>query len=540
MELRHQIGVLRSWAWLLIASILLAAGAAYLVSSGLPKVYEGKVTLIVGQSTQSSNPDLNQLLASQRLSQTYADLAITGPLLEQVIAKNGLTVSPDEFKKRVVADAPRDSTLVHLTVQDGDPARAAALANSLAAEMIAASPAIAGRNSQVQQFIDADLAATQAQIEQTQAEIQRLTNLPSRSASDEQLLQALQGRIVTQRQTYATMLGFSSNSGANLLTVVDPASTPIEPAAPRILLNTLIAGLVGLLIALGLAFLFDYLDDTVKSTEDVEAVAGLPTLGTITKMRGAKGRSEIYRLATLLYPRAPVAEAYRSLRTNVEFAAVDAPVRTLLVTSAIPGEGKTTTAANLAVVFAQAGRRTLLLDADFRKPGVHRIFDLSNAHGLSDLLRSDDASLEEVAQTTEQDNLRVLATGPLPPNPAELLASQRMRTILDRLAGSAELVIIDSPPLQAVTDAAILASITDGTIFVVDAGRTRRGAVRNAREALAKAEARVLGVVLNRMSEKSSGGYYYYDYSEPYGAGAKGQDGSKRGTKPAQVGGEGR
>ena len=275
----------------------------------------------------------------------------------------------DDFRERVSADAPRDSILVNLTVEDGDPARAATLANSLADEMIAASPAIAGRDSQVQQFIDADLAAMQTQIEETQAEIQRLTNLSSRSASDEQRLQALQGRIVTLRQTYATMLGFSSNSGANLLTVVDPASPPAEPASPRVLLNTLLAAIVGLLLALGVAFVLEHLDDTVKSPDDVEATTGLPTLGTITKMRGGKDRSEIYRLATLLSHLGPVAEAYRSLRTSIEFAAVDTPVRTLLVTSAIPGEGKTTTAANVAVVFAQAGRRTILLDADFRKPG---------------------------------------------------------------------------------------------------------------------------------------------------------------------------
>jgi capsular exopolysaccharide synthesis family protein len=537
MESGHLLRVVRAWVWLFVAAALLAGAAAYLVSAALPKVYEGKATLIVGQSTQAANPDLNQLLASQRLSQTYADLATTGPLLEQVIAKNGLGVTPDEFRKRIVATAPRDSTLVHLIVQDGDPARAAALANSLAAEMIAASPAIAGRDSQVQRFIDSDLAANQAQIEETQAEIQRLTSLPSRSAADEQLLQALQGRIVILRQTYATMLGFSSNSGTNLLTVVDPAAPPQQPASPRVLLNTILGALLGLLAAVGVAFLRDHLDDSVKTSDDVEAVAGLPTLGTITKMRGAGGRSEIYQLATLLYPRGPVAEAYRTLRTNVEFAAVDAPVRTLLVTSAIPGEGKTTTAANLAVVFAQTGRRTLLIDADFRKPGVHRIFDLPNDRGLSNLLRSDATSLDDVAQATEQENLRVVVTGPLPPNPAELLASQRMRTILDRLAGAADLVIIDSPPVQAVTDAAILASIVDGTLFVVDAGRTPRGAVRKGREALAKAEARVLGVALNRLSEKSSGGYYYYDY---YGtSGAEAREETPRPTA-ARAGGEGR
>ena len=516
MELRRQISVLRSWFWLLVLSAILAGAAAYLVSINLPKVYEGRVTLIVGQSTQATNPDLNQLLASQRLSQTYAELATTSPLVQKVIDKNSLAVSVDDFKKRISADAPRDSILIHLTVEDGDPARAAALANSLAAEMIAASPAIAGRDSEVQKFIDEDLASIQVQIEDTQNEIQPLTALSSRSATEEQRLQALQGRLVTLRQTYATMLTFSTNGGANLLTVVDPASPPSQPASPRVLLNTIIAAILGLLVALGIVFLVEHLDDTLKSSEDVEEATGLPTLGMIAKMRGGKERAEMYRLATLLAHLGPVAEAYRSLRTSIDFAGVDAPVRTMLVTSAIPSEGKTTTAANLGVVFAQSGRRTIVLDADFRKPGIHRIFDLPNDRGLSDLLRSDVTSLEEVTQTTEQENLFVITTGPLPPNPAELLGSHRMRTILSRISGSASLVIIDSPPLQAVTDAVLLSSFTDGTLLVVDAGRTHRGAVRHGREALAQAGSRVLGVALNRLKARS-GGRYQYDYYGSYG-----------------------
>jgi tyrosine-protein kinase len=535
MELRRQLSILRSWVWLIVACVVLAAGAAFLVSSNLPKVFAGEVSLIVGQSTQSTNPDLNQLLASQRLSQTYAELATTRPLLQEVITKNGLGVTVDEFRKRVTADAPRDSILVHLTVEDGDPVRAAALANSLAAEMIAASPAIAGRDSQLQQFIDADIAAIQTQIADTQAQIQALTSQQSRSSSDEQRLQALQGRLVTLRQTFATMLGFSSNSGANLLTVVDPASPPVEPAAPRILLNTILAAIIGLLVAIGLAFLIDHLDDTVRTPDDVVAATGLPTLGTIIKMGGGKDRSEIYRLTTLLYHTGPVAEAYRSLRTSLEFAAVDAPVRTLLVTSAIPSEGKTTTAANIAVVFAQAGRRTILLDADFRKPGAHRMFDLPNARGLSDLLRTDATSVDLVAQETEQERLRVVTTGPLPPNPAELLGSLRMRTILDRLASAADLVVVDSPPLQAVTDAVLLASITDSTLLVVDAGRTHRNAITRAREALAQAGARVLGVTLNRVPEGSSG-RHQYDYYGAYGADHGRAPGGTRIATPADKG----
>ncbi|MHB8398585.1 MAG: tyrosine-protein kinase domain-containing protein [Candidatus Limnocylindrales bacterium] len=523
MELRHQLAVLRSWFWLLVASALLAGGAAYLVSSALPKVYEGNVTLIVGQSLQAANPDINSLLASQRLSQTYASLATTTPLLQQVIDKEHLGITPTDFIKRVTATAATDSTLVHITVQDGDPVRAAALANDLAAALIAASPAIAGRDTQVQHFIDADLLATQQQITDISTEVQRLSNLPTRSAADDQQLQTLQAQLVTLRQTYATMLGFSSNNGANLVTVVDPASPPLQPSSPRVLLTTILTALVGLLLAIGFVYLLDYLDDSLKTSDDVEAVLGLPTLGTIVKMRSDKGRSEIYRLATILYPRSSVAEAYRTLRSNIEFASVDAPVKVLLVTSSIPSEGKTTTAANLAVAMAQTGRSTILVDADLRKPGVHRIFDVPNVRGLTTLLRSDEATIDDVALETEQEGIRVITTGPLPPNPAELMGSQRMQLILNRLSAVADLVIVDSPPLQAVTDAALLAAVCDGTLLIVDAGRTRRGVARNGREALAKAGARVIGVALNRLPERAVSDYYAY-----YGAyGVDAKDGAR-------------
>ncbi|MGH2511384.1 MAG: polysaccharide biosynthesis tyrosine autokinase, partial [Candidatus Limnocylindrales bacterium] len=443
----------------------------------------------------------------------------------------GLNEQADILRKNVAVAADANSTLITITATDGDPQRAATIANTLAGALIAESPAIAGRDASVQSFIDADLNDTQQQITDAQAELQRLRSLPNPSTDEQNQVQTLQSQLVSLRQVYTTLLGSSSNSGANLLTVVDPAIPAIEPSSPRVLLNTILAALVGLLISVGIAFLLEYLDDTVKSSADVEGLVGVPTLGAIIRMKGGPDRSEIYHLAALLYPRSPAAEAYRTLRTNVEFAAVDAPVRTLLVTSSIPGEGKTTTAANLAVVFAQTGRRTLLVDADLRKPGVHRMFDLPNAQGLTSLLRSDEVNLVGAAQATEQENLAVLTTGPLPPNPAELLGSQRMKVVLDRLAAAVELVVIDSPPLRAVTDAAILASITDGTVFVIDAGHTRRGAAVSGREALAKVGARVLGVALNRLSEKASGDYYYYDYQAGYGPDdgqAKGRDGKNR------------
>ena len=532
MDARRSLNVLRRWTWLLVASVLLAGGAAFLVSTALPKMYEARVTLIVGQSLQATSPDYNQLLASQRLSQTYADLVATQALLARVIEREGLATTTDELRELVSADAPRDSTLVTITVADPDPVRVAAIANTLAEELIAASPAINGRNSDVQRFVDDDLAAVQGQIQETQLETERLIGLVARTAAQEDRLQALQGRQVTLRQTYATLLEYSSTSGTNLLTVVDPATPPMDPSSPRILLNTLLAALVGLMLAIAAAFMIEYLDDTLKSPDDVEAITGLPTLGAIIRMKGDEGRSPIHRLATVLYPRSPAAEAYRTLRTNIEFASVDKPTRVILVTSSIPGEGKTTTAANLAAVFAQAGHATLLVDVDLRKPSVHRLFGLQNTQGLTNLLRTDEVRVADVVQATDQEHLSVITTGLLPPNPSELIRSARMRVILARLAASADFVIVDSPPLQAVTDAAILSSLVDGTVLVVDAGRTRSGAVRNGREALTKVGARVLGVTLNRLSESMSGDYYYYDYFEGYGPDADGRK-ARRGKQPA-------
>jgi non-specific protein-tyrosine kinase len=219
-------------------------------------------------------------------------------------------------------------------------------------------------------------------------------------------------------------------------------------------------------------------------------------------MKGDAERSEIYRLVTLVYPRSAAAEAYRTLRTNVDFTAVDEPVRTLLVTSAVPSEGKTVTAANLAIAFALAGRSVLLVDADLRRPSIHTIFNLPNAQGLTTLLYSDQADVDLIAHSNLHVRLRVLTSGPLSPNPAELAGSERMRRVFERMKATADIVIVDSSPLQAVTDSAILSSYLDGTLLVIDSNRTRRATIRQAREALAKANARVIGVVLNRLANR--------------------------------------
>ena len=225
----------------------------------------------------------------------------------------------------------------------------------------------------------------------------------------------------------------------------------------------------------------------------------------------------------------------------MDFANVDDPIQAILVTSAVPKEGKTTTAANLAVAIAQTGSNTILLDADLRRPGVHQMFDLPNDKGgLTSVLRPDGATVERVAQSTEQPNLRVITAGALPPNPVEVLASRRMARLVEVLKEQVDVVVIDSPPLHALSDAAILSTLVDGTVMVVSAGRTRRNAVRGATRALAARGGRTLGVVLNRMSQRDEHDDYAYEhdyYAYQYGwkeaaAAAAADERTTRGSAP--------
>lgn len=522
MDLRRQLVIVRHWVWLLVAATLLAGAASYLVSSSLPKVYEGRTTLIVGQSLSAADPNYNQILASQRLSQTYAQFATTTPILERVIEELNLRTTPQELRREVSTQVPRDSTLVTVVVSHGDPATAAAIANTLADQLIAASPAVEGRPGDVDQFVEQQLAATQRQIGSVQGELDSLLAMAVRTPEQEHQVEVLQSRLTTARQTYAQLLAFSPGSGANLLSIVDPAAVATEPSSPRVLLNTLLATVLGLMAALGLAFLIEHLDDTIKSPDDVAEVADLPTLGVISQIKMARNQADRQALATLLAPRSPVAEAFRTLRTNLEFASLDTPLRTLLVTSAVPGEGKSTISANVAIAFAQAGKRVILLDGDMRRPSIHRLLELPNSFGLTTLLRADQTALESVSHATDEPKLRVITTGPLPPNPAELLGSQRMRTLLKRLHDEADLIVIDSPPLHALTDAAVLASELDGVLLVCRAGRTKRAALAQASEALARVNAHILGVTVNRLTERTSAGYYYRYYGDYYGSSGQG------------------
>lgn len=217
------------------------------------------------------------------------------------------------------------------------------------------------------------------------------------------------------------------------------------------------------------------------------------------------------QIITLTNPRSPISESYRALRTNIEFSSIDEKLQVLMVSSAGPGEGKSTTITNLAVTFAQSEKKVVLIDADLRKPTAHHTFSISNRWGLSSII-SQQSSLEEVIQVTDIPNLDVITSGAIPPNPAEMMGSKRMTAIINQLRGLYDIILIDTPPLLAVTDAQIVAAKSDGVIMVVDQGRVKREIAAKAVKNLESVNARILGVVLNNVKRKANEEAYYYYY----------------------------
>lgn len=299
--------------------------------------------------------------------------------------------------------------------------------------------------------------------------------------------------------------------------IVEPAAMPAYKLRPRVVFNTFVAAFAGLTLTVGFIFLLDYLDDTLTRPESVEQALRIPTLATIPPLR----RRAFLKASrngvpfTALQPMSPFAEAYRMLRTNVRFAGTDSAISTLLVASALPKEGKTTTVANLGVVMAQAGIKVLVVDSDLRGAKLHQVFNLPNQHGLTDLLLADAVPVESCLLETTIPNLRLLPSGPLLPTPSELLSSGRMRELISHLSTLTDILLFDCPPVLAVTDAVVIASHVDGAVLVIEGGRTSREEVRKALHSLQSARVRVLGAVLTRCKEGI--GYYYGRYSAELG-----------------------
>jgi capsular exopolysaccharide synthesis family protein len=398
--------------------------------------------------------DYTAIVTSERLALTYTQMLRGRPVMETVTARLDLEETPDALAKRVKVKPIKDTQLIRLSVEHTDPTRAALIANAIAEVFIAQ-------------------------------------------------IQALGRQGLTLRTD---------------VVVIETAQVPERPVRRRTL-YTALAAVVGAMLAVGAAFLLEHLDDTIKTPEDVNRALGLNTLGTIGRL--AKREEE---LVVAAQPFSPIAEAFRVLRTNVRFSSLDRPLQTLLVTSPSLAEGKSNTTANLAVAMAQAGLRVVVVDADLRRPRLHQLFDLdlheegtveSSLGGLTGSLL--EGCPDGRLQPTQVENLKVLPSGELPPNPAELVGSQHMQKLLHELAQQVDVGLVDSPPVRPVADATALAQAVDGVLLVLEAGKTRRQAARHAVESLHQVGASLVGVVLNAVPTHKSSYYYYETYGDGRG-----------------------
>lgn len=284
--------------------------------------------------------------------------------------------------------------------------------------------------------------------------------------------------------------------------IIDKAEVPTTPVKPRPFLNMSIAGTLGMIIGMLLVFLIEYMDNTIRTASDVDKYLGFSVIGTVPKSKN----KELIIYNNL---KSPVSEAYRTLRTNIQFSSIDKIIKTMVITSSGPGEGKSTIISNLAISMALTEKKVLLIDADLRKPRMHHIFNMDNSYGLTTVL-VESMDYKDSIRLTDIKGLDLLTSGPVPPNPVELLGSNKMKKLLETVAGEYDIVLLDTPPVGILTDAAVVSSKCDGVLLVCATGQTIIKAALTSKEHLQKVNANILGVVLNKVPINKTSFYKYY------------------------------
>ena len=564
--------LLLRWSWLLILLALIAGGTAYEVSKRGTPIYQASTLIMINSAPGVQSDAYSSLYLAQQLTTTYAQTMTTRPMLDAVAKKIGLESLPASIQVQLV----QNTSLMRIVVQGSDPDQTALIANtmfSVFADQVQADQAtryadakkslesqMEAINQQIQDTTDA-LTAINQKVQDTQnslnllnqqiAAITQKSGLGAVSAEDRNQQEQLQSTLVqyqpqqTQLQTalsqyqnsyYYQMQSYeqvklAEAQSTSLVIQKDPAVPQRSPIQPQPVRSALLAALVGLIIAAGIVFLIEFLDDSIRDPQEITRRWGLPVLGMIVRFNSSNGDA----LITVKQPRSPVSEAFRSLRTNLQFASIDAPIKTLLITSPSPEDGKSTVITNLASVIAQSGFRCVVVDADMRRPKIHRLLQLSNRMGLSDEFIRPQNSLNGSVQSTEYNNLSAMTSGSLPPNPSELMGSDKMLEILTFLKENYDLVLLDTPPALVVTDANVLATRVDGVLLVIRPSVTKRAAVKYVIEQLRQVKANIIGVVFNDVNVRRSHyyyrGYYYSKYSKGYHYSASDGDSSLKHQK---------
>lgn len=519
--LREYLQVLRVRKWTVLGVLALVVGSALAYSLTRTPIYEAEARVqarpTVLTTTDPAGTELNM--------ETEVQIATSNNVAAIATDKLGVDQSDPELLNNLEVAVEGTTEILILTYSDPNPRFAQRAAQAFAEAYLE------NRTETANQ----DLATLAAPIEQEIEDINRELAEVQAELDENPDDSALAGRVtelVSDRAIARDELNdLAAPASLSVGTVIREAERPAAPASPDHALNFAMALLVGSGLGVGAAFVQERLDDRLRGRADLESHAGVPVLAVVGSVRSWRRRDQI-KLVTLSETESSVAEAYRTLRTGVLFDAASNNTKMILVTSAEAGDGKTTTTANLGVSLAQAGKKVALVSADLRRPRLQDFFGKDQGPGLTNVLAGELTLSEALSRLTQMQNVTLLPSGPVPGNPAELLSSQSMRSLMLELRSEADFILIDAPPLLAVADSLMLAQLVDGVILLADAGRTHRSAVHQTRQLLTRVNARVIGAVLNNFEVSRTRAYQPYgNYDGFSGNGARVESASRTGWR---------
>lgn len=538
MELNQYLRLVRKWLWLILLASFVAGGLSFVINVRRPPIYQAQTTVAIGRFIEAPNPNSTDIRTGIDLAQTYAQLATTFDVLQATVDALGLDASPESLRSRITTRILTGTSLLVIQVTSDDPVLAADLANALAEQLIAQSPTNLTADQQEQiAFLDVQIEDLSQQVQESREQLDSLNARIAAAEEDDDLERLTSQRNATLdqiNQAQSTIAQFTNTIASlqqrtNAIDIVERARVPTAQSGTRIETTVILGAFVGAFLAFGVALLIEYLDDSIRTTEESTQLLALPVLGAIVRL-GRRPRRYPEMLVTNQPSLSPFVEGYRTTRANMLFTRATDRKRTYIVTSAHPQEGKTVTAVNLAVTIAQTGLQVLLIDADLRRPRVHEMLDLENQVGLTTLLFSDPVPEEVIVsgdkagltpsflqcmQPSGIPNLSVLTSGFVPSNPSEVLGSTVMRNWFDLMfaAPAIDVIILDTPPCLAAADSMILAVNSGGSVvLVLNSGSTRRGAALRAKEQFTKVGVEPAGVIVNRLNPRDEEYGYYYGY----------------------------
>ncbi|MCJ7623816.1 MAG: polysaccharide biosynthesis tyrosine autokinase [Anaerolineaceae bacterium] len=506
LDVRKYFSIALHWAWLILLITIVSGLVTFLISKQITPIYSATTSILINEAPSNQTTDYNSILTSERLARTYAQMMVKQPILSEVSQILELNIDIKELYESINVIPVRDTQLIDITVENIDPLQAALIANTLVYVFSDEIQTMqAERFASSKQNLITQISEIEIQIQEADLELNSTTNAASRDQITAKISQ-LQGLYSNLLLSYE-QVRLSEAETISTISQIEPAQPPIEPIRPKVLINTIVAAILGMAISIAGLFLYETLDDTIKTPDEVEKQLNLSVLGVITHHQNNHASIPI----TELEPRSPITEAFRTLRTNVQYTSIDQPLQTILVTSPLPKEGKTTILINLGIVLAQSGLKVTIIDGDMRRPNLHRKIGSRNHIGLSSVFVRPGVIFDGAIQNTRIDNLQIITAGRLPPNPSELLGSKKMHNILEKIKEESDIVLIDTPPVLAVTDATVLSPQVDGVLVIMQPGKTKFDAAKQTIEQLRRVGANIIGVVLNDVKVKRSKYGYYYN-----------------------------